>query len=319
MRVVALGGQGVAVFFVISGYSVSASYMASKGFGDYINKRFWRIAPLYYFWIVVAVLTATTNIGWQEKNHVSVDAYNLLMHITFLSSLDYRIAPTLLGVDWTLSIEMFWYFLIPPMLIWANSLKRLIALMMLSITIYAFTHVGRHVFPDSNDVFAQIVHWSPVQYILGFGLGVIAFRLREFSNGFAKFGSTALMVLLGSFFIYLWIPISIMHMLSYLYFSAVAFVLILFGSRANLYFRTVFANPIILFLGTLSYGIYLCHIILLGIMTKFFTWDNLFIKFSFVLLAAIVVSTLTYFTIEKPSLSIGKLLYINFKNNQALK
>ena len=43
-RLVALGGQGVAVFFVISGYSVSASYVASKGFVDYAGSNMKRNA-----------------------------------------------------------------------------------------------------------------------------------------------------------------------------------------------------------------------------------------------------------------------------------
>ena len=59
-RIVDLGGQGVAVFFVISGFSVSAAYSTSDSYMDYINKRLWRITPLYYFWIAISVLTTTT-------------------------------------------------------------------------------------------------------------------------------------------------------------------------------------------------------------------------------------------------------------------
>lgn len=44
-----LGRTGVYVFFVISGFSVASSYSSSNGYFDYINKRLWRIAPLYYF------------------------------------------------------------------------------------------------------------------------------------------------------------------------------------------------------------------------------------------------------------------------------
>lgn len=50
-----LGGLGVGVFFVISGYLVTASFERSAGVGDYLAKRALRIAPAL---IVVLLLTA---------------------------------------------------------------------------------------------------------------------------------------------------------------------------------------------------------------------------------------------------------------------
>ncbi len=50
-----LGGLGVGVFFVISGYLVTASFQRSAGLGDYLVKRVLRIAPGL---IVALLLTA---------------------------------------------------------------------------------------------------------------------------------------------------------------------------------------------------------------------------------------------------------------------
>ena len=307
----ALGGQGVAVFFVISGFSVSASFSSSKGFKDYINKRFWRIAPLYYFWILIAVLAGTTNVAWQETNHVRVDAYNILMHITFLSALDYKIAPTLLGVDWTLSIEMFWYFVIPTILMWAKGFNRLAILAILSCTIYIASHLIIHFF-IRHDAKWSILHWSPVPYVLGFILGLVAFRLRQMDYNWAKWGNASLALLLILLLLYLYIPISIMVLTSYVFFTMVSFVLILFGSKENFLYRFVFANPCVLILGTLSYGIYLSHITFLGIMGRYNFFSNLSVKLLLCIAASVAVSYVMYFVLEKPGMAAGKSMYLNY-------
>jgi len=313
-RLVDFGGQGVAVFFVISGYSVSSSFIHSKGFGDYINKRFWRIAPLYYFWIVVAILMGTTAISWQIKNEVSLDMYNLFMHITFLSCLDYRIAPTLLGVDWTLSIEMFWYFLVPALLLWAKGLGRLIAIMVGSSLIYILVLTGRSLLPLSDEDAIQVVHWSPFPYMIAFCLGIVAFRLRELSYDFARWGNVALVFLLLILLIYLLIPISIVNHTKNLFFMGASFILILFGSMGNKSFRLIFANRVILLLGTLSYGIYLSHMTVLGIMGQVFAENNLALIFLLTLSISIVVSTFAYYVIELNGSKVGQYLY-HYKNN----
>lgn len=55
---------------------------------------------------------------------------------------------------------------------------------------------------------------------------------------------------------------------TYLFFSILTFVLILCGSDSSQFFRWLFANKIVMFLGMISYGIYLCHVPLLVILER---------------------------------------------------
>lgn len=111
-----LGAQGVTIFFVISGFSVAASWEDSGSFTAYLYKRLARIVPLYYAWLFVATLTSTDAIEWQRRYGTSIDAYNMLMHLTFMSWCDYRIACTILGVEWSIPVEVVWYLAIPLLL-----------------------------------------------------------------------------------------------------------------------------------------------------------------------------------------------------------
>ena len=259
----------------------------------------------------MSLFAGTTNLSWQETNHVSIDAYNLLMHITFLSALDYRIAPTLLGVDWTLSIEMFWYFLIPSILLWGKGVRRITILTMMAFIIYIASHLAIKYLVVHESRF-NILHWSPVPYALGFLLGIVAFRLREMAYDWSKWGNSTLILLLMALLLFMDIPISIMHKTSYIFFTIASFALILFGSKNNYFYRLIFANPIILILGTLSYGIYLCHITFLEIMGRYNLFSNPSVKLLSCIAVSVAVSAVMFFVIERPALAVGKAIYLNY-------
>lgn len=186
-----LGSWGVYVFFVISGFSVASSYESSTGYFDYINKRLWRIAPIYYFWIAVAIALSVTSVAWQQKFNVSVDSYNVLMHLSFLSFLNYRITNSILGVEWSISIEVFWYFLIPALVFAGRSRIVLLVSILASFFIYKYSiehpeFIERPEFKllqvRSQDA-ALAMHWNPVPYAFAYCLGVAAYKLREHSRG----------------------------------------------------------------------------------------------------------------------------------------
>ncbi|HSI22537.1 MAG TPA: acyltransferase [Methylophilaceae bacterium] len=314
-RLAMLGSQGVAVFFVISGYSVAASFASSNGFGDYINKRFWRIAPLYYFWISISLVSVLLN------QNSKIDVYSLIMHMVFLSALDYHIAPfDLIGVDWTLSIEMVWYFFVPLIFIWAKDATRLSLLFIVSGSIFVLATKFRGLLPLPAHEAASIMHFSPIPYVFNFCLGVIAFKLRDSSFDFARLGAHALICTIFAFIAFLMIPKTLMLQSMFLFFSIIAFVLIVFGSSRSKSFNLIFGNRLVLFGGTISYGIYLCHLFALEII------DNIglsifsipIFRLTGMLIIAIILSTATYLLIEKPSLSFGRVLFsrLNFKNKK---
>lgn len=268
-RIVDLGAQGVAVFFVISGYSVASSYVASNGFKDYINKRLWRIGPLYYFWITFVILTATTATSWQQKFATPVDSYNILMHLSFLSFMDYKIANTLLGVEWSIPIEVFWYFFVPLCLVWMVSWKQFVFAGFFSFCLYAVAFKYPILLGVPSPVAALAMHWTPIPYAIGFCLGIVAFRLRgTYAQQFKKWSSFACIAAIFTLFLFVLSPLAKYSSLAYIYFSLFTFALVLSGSSDSLIFRRLFTNKIVMFLGTISYGIYLCHPPLLVILER---------------------------------------------------
>lgn len=308
-RIADMGAQGVAVFFVISGYSVASSYVASNSYWDYINKRLWRIAPLYFFWIGVATLTGLTAIYWQSQFNTTINTYNIFMHLAFLSFLDYKIANSVLGVEWSIPIEVFWYFLIPFWMSLIQTRKQMVVSILGSIFFYIMLIKFSRLLPLPSIDAELVVKWSPFPYAMSFCLGIVAFRLRNLNINFSKWGDFTLVTVTlttGLFVMYANLKFG------YLFFSLITFVIILFGSRKAFLYRCIFTNKIVVYLGTISYGIYLCHLSLLAIFARFnlISNDGSWRTFMVLSICAILVSSLTYFLVELPFQKLGKVFYI---------
>lgn len=98
------GVTGVVLFFFVSGYVIPLS-CHNKSFLKYCLSRVLRIFPL--LWIVLLVIVVLSNLNFLDRE------FNLLSFILNLFLVNEFFGKAyLLGVTWTLSIEIFWYILI---------------------------------------------------------------------------------------------------------------------------------------------------------------------------------------------------------------
>lgn len=186
------GRAGVYVFFVISGFSVASSYENSRSYIEYLNKRLWRVAPLYYFWLAVSILFGATSTFWQEHFGVGIDIYNIVLHGLFINWLDYRITNSILGVEWSIPIEVFWYFLVPLVLIACKSNRKNLGVLFISLLIYVLSTKFPSVLPVEEANSALTMRWSPIPYILSYALGLTAYRFRKYCNHSNSIGNFVL-------------------------------------------------------------------------------------------------------------------------------
>jgi exopolysaccharide production protein ExoZ len=104
-----LGAAGVDLFFVISGFvmvqSSGAAFGAPHAAAEFLTRRWFRIAPLY--WIVMAgyALLQIAQGKWQVIDPARIVASALFFP---LPAADGSLAP-FYGIGWTLNFEMFFY------------------------------------------------------------------------------------------------------------------------------------------------------------------------------------------------------------------
>ena len=302
------GKHGVAMFFIISGFSVTASLANSATVAEYLVRRLCRIWPLYVCAIGSAFILHASGLieysGYMKQFGMDFDLYNFLMHISFLSVLDYRIANSVIGVEWSIPIEICWYFIMPLIISKCTRLWHLLAGVVLIMVLNEIFRRGLgHLLGDDAGYAA---HWFPLRYGTFFLAGTIAYRLRqvgalsEWSAGSwvavgALFGLFASMLLGGG----------------ELAVSAATFLIIVFYREGRLATDWLLKGRILLFLGTISYSIYLLHMLVIAVLTgpqglaphaSGPLWSMT------VLAATVAIATASYLLIEYPSNWGGKRL-----------
>lgn len=178
--IVDYGKYGVIVFYIISAVTLSLSIYNSKEFNflRYIKRRFWRIAPLYYivsFICFIFVGSISGGAYFRDLFHIHpYDWQDLVYHMTFLSLFNQKYQASLVGVEWTVPLEFFYYLLIPAFF-FLEKKSRWILLIPIFVGIYLYFH---------QSVFLPIYitrfgsgDWSIEKFLSIYSLGVLSFYI----------------------------------------------------------------------------------------------------------------------------------------------
>ena len=114
-------GAGVHLFFVLSAFSLM--YSTSRAVGrdswieDYLIKRYFRIAPLFY--VMMLFFLVFNYFYWKVKPELSV----ILFNITFLYNFLPDHVASIVWAGWTLGVEMLFYAAFPLLILTLRSLR----------------------------------------------------------------------------------------------------------------------------------------------------------------------------------------------------
>jgi exopolysaccharide production protein ExoZ len=302
------GKYGVEIFFVISGFSIAVTFTKAANYQTFIVRRAFRIVPLYVF--VISAVFMLTRLGALRQSHwllefdSHLDAYNYLMHVFFLSFLDHRIANSILGVEWTIPIEVFWYAALPLVLVKAQTAKKLRVAFVLAVAAIGVTKGLAYLFvtPEPG-LFSK---WFPTSYGPFFLLGVVAYQLRQTHVGWMKTHAQTI--------VRVCIAVSIAGLLlelpgRRLIFSlSVCLIIGLFERSRHTVAARIFEFKPFLFLGTISYSLYLTHLPIASLFENHRSLSEQSSLERFLLTFAVtcLVSTTLYMLVEKPTNVWGK-------------
>ncbi len=102
--VFSLGIFGVTVFLIVSGYVIPASLERHHSLRDFWIARFFRLYPMYWVSLAAAVFLSVAGVSG-----VHYSSKQILLNVTMLQ--DFLRTPDVLGIYWTLAIEMSLYAL----------------------------------------------------------------------------------------------------------------------------------------------------------------------------------------------------------------
>lgn len=296
---IANGYLSVDLFFVLSGFIMSYVYMA-KFTSDiklgsyllYLKGRVARVYPLYAFLIVIISIV-------YFKNNISLPSigdYSVLF--LFLQSF-VKVQNNLISHAWSIAVEFIAYLAFPFSILLVSKIRRIIYF----ILVIALSFTGLY--------FASLKgYWGPLDIVSGgfsivrclsdYTLGIVSFF--AFKNFKAKINGVGLEVAL---LISIGLVLSLLSFRGYDIFVVALFALIipLLSASRGVVYKFMSLSPLV-YLGEISYSIYLIHYPLCRQLVFIPAWVSkklAFIDVNFTALTmTLLLSIITYHFIEVP-------------------
>jgi len=310
-------GLGVALFFVLSGFSLmysTSAYVGRDGWVQiYFIKRFFRIAPLFYVMIVFFSIYNIFVWGlWPTPAPIIID-------MLFLHNLVPGYHDSLVWAGWTIGVEMLFYAIFPILLMVVTTLGRSLLLLFLTALASLASHDLLTLKGPEADAYASMSLVVNLPYFIA---GITAFflmkplsayKLKSFNVGLFCTLAFAL-VLYGLVFcpaVYTFVSQARIGMVVW---GSVFGLLCLWQA---LYPSKILASPVLQFCGERSYSIYLVHAVTVFTLTPLYTRiyaaiDNQIIAFLASVMVGLgvvlVVASFTFRWIEMPGMRLGTAL-----------
>ncbi|SHF07798.1 Peptidoglycan/LPS O-acetylase OafA/YrhL, contains acyltransferase and SGNH-hydrolase domains [Seinonella peptonophila] len=321
LHIVWSGHESVILFFLISGFVLSLPFITNKPFSypSYLMKRFCRIYIPYIFAVGFALICKTIffansipqlsswfNTMWKTETSIN----QLINHLIMIGSYEnYVYNP----VFWTLVHEMRISLLFPAIMLLILRVKWQWNLV-IGLILYYFGTIWH---ADS----AQILgfpndYFKTLHYIFIFMVGaMLAKHQIVISKWFRRLKKEWKWLLFSvgfTLYIFKWSFYQFQFAKEYLYndlfitIGGVIFIMIAISSkRAS---RLLLQKPF-LFLGKISYSLYLYHLIIFGVILHTFTsFITLWIAIPLCLFSSIWMAHITYLYIEVPAIKTGRKL-----------
>jgi peptidoglycan/LPS O-acetylase OafA/YrhL len=283
-----IGRVGVAAFFLISGYVIPFSVShGEKPVAKFWISRCFRLWPAYWVAIILAILVGASRIPLTFKTV----ALNFTMMQKFVGVQD------ILGVFWTLQIELMFYFLITGMIVAGIVSKRMYFRRIFYFMVLASLALGAARGHFHRDL--------PIAPAMGLSLMFLAGYIRHCKLENLPFPRLETLV-----YVITLVPICLVSYGS----SVVAdddpfrpMLAYLVGLGLFLVFRALSdAPPFFVFLGAISYSIYLLHEVVIKVLQTAVGEHRHVLILCLAPIAVILVSWASYRLVEKPCQQAGR-------------
>jgi peptidoglycan/LPS O-acetylase OafA/YrhL len=326
--ILAMGGTGVALFFVISAFSLAYTMprhaAAPRPLLSFYLHRLFRIAPLFLVLLAFSI--------WRDGrgSHPGHSAPEILANVTFTFNLFRGWEAGIVWASWAIGVEMLFYAVFPLLFNLIDTLKRawLVAALGTAATVLAVTGLG------GSSGLAAVGDYGLLRHLPVFLYGILAYHafkaLHAMQPSKARRCGMGLLVIGGTVLIGLTLAsarAALSPAIGWGLFGATYAVLLL---GMSLFPLSAVVNRATTYLGQVSYSLYLAHPIVIALLIPVFRRiqasvpqpDLAYLACAALTLGiAIPLAQLGYRFIEVPGIRAGHrlLAYINAQSTTAME
>ena len=348
------GRHGVALFFVVSAYTLMRS-MANRTGNEYLPtikyflRRFFRIAPAYYLVLLIVFFVDGVGFsGYSNPQNPMLTWKDLFIHLFFINGFFPYYTNNFLAVEWSISTEVLFYALLPIIFFLIRKIGpsryaiwKVFGLYLLSIyflwgMFYKGEYLKQWIGYYSADIFNSWIYFFILTHLHEFIIGIAVWVFLNNRNTTLKHTDKQIVkpekksmswqllaiFLMGISFVYV----------EYFYvdnFYIMISGLVMWGilSGALIYFLDTQRSiklPIVSYFGKISFSLYLIHFPVFNSLTHLKKmWAittiaeiNFIIYAAIGILTSLCLATLLYYLIERQGMRFGRFVisFIQVKN-----
>ena len=316
------GKHGVQLFFFLSAYTLCLSRQdrANEVYANkkYFIRRFFRIAPLYYFGIAlygtVYLLKSHTFLQWFNVN-TEYSSYILVRHLTFTQSFSSDVIFGGVPGGWSIGTEMLFYIIFPFLydkMYLIKSKYRLILLpIFVAISSFVFFRALPHLFPPLSKHDFNFYYCTFINQVSIFLLGISFFILYK-DKSFSKANGYICLILfaLSSSVLLFFKHIGFQDISLFPFFTGCSFIFLFIAFRSLDFLNIKFIQ----WVGRVSFSMYLFHFLFAWglssqlnsiLIINLNSYLILSISIMLTVLCSLLVATLTKYMIEDKGIELG--------------
>ncbi|MCU5685873.1 acyltransferase [Bacillus wiedmannii] len=326
LRFLWAGGEAVIVFYILSGFVLSmALYHSKTNYWGYLIKRFVRIYIPYYFWIIVTfvlfILFSPYEVvglrDWfYDRWQGSITKLDIINHFVLLNNFfteNYNPVIWSLAQEMRISIVFPLLFLLFYKLNWKKTILFALSFSLISVFLNML-HIGKA--EGFYNGYADTLHFTSM-----FMVGMLLFKHQEkliYSYRNMKIFKKGFLIALGI----------ILYLYSILIYgfsrNDTTFLLKDWGVvmgvsiftimvMSNLKVKILLNKSVFVYLGEISYSIYLCHFPIMMVLFKLlYTKIPIFFLLTLCITMTLLFSIVSYHLIEKKCINWAKQRTSNF-------
>lgn len=252
-RFISAGYYGVNLFFVISGFLITTILLNTNGsfinsFKNFIARRSLRVFPIYYLTVFI-LLFLQVNVVKEYLFYFLTYTYNYALYT-------YDVPLNSVVHFWSLCFEEQFYLVWPFFILLLKRCSKTLVLISICIVIFCFSLLTfKHINGTIN--YKIIAIFSSIGFLTTGGVAAILFKLGRvstfiLSNKYVEYIS--LTILLFS--------LTINHPFKYVVLAYCSVYLVLKSVHTNFSIAIInkfLSNKKVIYIGTISYGIYVYH------------------------------------------------------------